>query len=655
MNVSLSKILKTTTKHLQSLREIGVETLADLLNYFPRRYVDFSQMKKIAQLGENDFETAAGEIRNLRTVPTRTGRTLVTAQLCDETGQIKLVWFNALWVIRNLRNGNKIALTGKLQIGQYGERSLVSGTFEKMTGEMVHAGRIVPIYRQRGKLITTKWLREKIFPLLNFAKDLPDELPQEIQQRHDLLPLDKAISQIHFPDSFESLELARKRLAFEELFFLQLAGLKRKLDWQKSASGSAQEIFHTAELIAEFEAKLPFKFTAAQKRVRQEIINDLAKNTPANRLLEGDVGSGKTVVAALAIFLTARAKQQAALLAPTEILAAQHFRNFLKLLHPLGVRAELLTGSTTAKNKKEICAKLKNGELNLIVGTHALLQTKIKFHSLALAVIDEQHRFGVEQRTLLKKDFAPHFLSLTATPIPRTLALTIFGDQDISVIDELPPGRQKVLTRIVPPKKRQDAYHWIESEVQKGRQVFIVCPLVEESETLEVRSAKKEFERLQSEVFQNFTMGLLHGKLRSKEKDAVMSDFAAGKIQILVATTVVEVGIDVPNASIMLIEGAERFGLAQLHQLRGRVGRGKYASYCFLFSDSESTVALARLHALEKITNGFELAEIDLRLRGPGEVFGTRQSGVPDLKVARLTDVELIKVSREEAERVLKL
>jgi ATP-dependent DNA helicase RecG len=478
-------------------------------------------------------------------------------------------------------------------------------------------------------------------------------LPVALSAKENLLPRGEAIRQIHFPDSFEKLERARESLAFEELFFLQLGGLRRKLDWQIGAAGSGKIISHPKALLAEFAAALPFKFTAAQKISSAEILRDLQKDLPMNRLLEGDVGSGKTVVAALAIFLTSKAACQAALLAPTEILASQHFRNFLRLLHPLGIRGELLTGSTPGSKKKEIAAKLKSGELDLVVGTHALLEAKIDFQNLGLAVIDEQHRFGVEQRTLIRKNGTPHVLSLTATPIPRTLALTIFGDQDVSIIDELPPGRIPPITRIIPPKKRIESERWIESEVQKGRQVFIVCPLVEESETLEVKSAKKEFTRLSEKVFPHLKLGLLHGKLRPKEKDATMAAFAAGEIQILVATTVIEVGIDIPNATIMLIEAAERFGLAQLHQLRGRVGRGSDQSYCFLFSESDSEEAKMRLHALEKISSGFELAKMDLRLRGPGEVFGIRQSGIPDLKVAKLTDHEIIKRSRDAAEKLL--
>ncbi len=654
LSTPLSAALRTTQPHLKALQEAGFTTVKDLLAYYPRTHTDLSDMRDVCDVVPNELNTVAGEIVQLRTVRTRHGRVLITAKLIGkEESVIDLTWFHQTWVTRVLGSGDEIVVTGKVTQTPRGHHKMIVNQFEKVSQEMLHAGRMVPVYRQHGKLINTKWLREKLYPLLPLADKLPDLLPAEIVERQDLPPLGASVQAIHFPSSEEDKEHARSRLAFDELFFLQLGALQRKLDWQRGAAGSGTVIPTDKQLIAEFTSTLPFQFTQAQKVSTYEILADMAKDTPMNRLLEGDVGSGKTVVAALAIYLAIKSGGQAALLAPTEILAAQHFKNFLQVLHPLGIRAELLTGSTPAKAKKEISAKLKTGQLDLVVGTHALLQEHVQFQSLALAVIDEQHRFGVEQRTLLKKDGTPHVLSMTATPIPRTLALTIFGDQDVSIIDELPPGRTPIITRVVPKKKRADSYHWIESEVAKGRQVFIVCPLVEESETLEVKSAKAEYKRLSEEIFPKLTVGLLHGKLKPREKDAVMSDFSSGKTQVLVATTVIEVGIDVPNASIMLIEAADRFGLAQLHQLRGRVGRGEHQSYCFLFSESDEPEASERLAAMVEHTDGFKLAEIDLQLRGPGEVFGTRQSGIPDLKLARLTDYDLIKRSRDEAEKLL--
>jgi ATP-dependent DNA helicase RecG len=649
----LAEILATTSRHLKALAEIGVTRVEDFLNYFPRTYADFSTPKIFSELIPGETATVVGKIQNLKTFRTPRGRTIISAKLISDEGSLNLTWFNQTFIARILRNGDEIAISGKIQIGPRGATALIGGSFEKISDEMIHAGRIVPIYRSHGKLISSKWLREKIYPLLDYVSKLPRLLPTEISTKENLLPRGEAIRQIHFPDSFEKLERARESLAFEELFFLQLGGLRRKLDWEIASKGSGKIIPNTPELLEEFAAVLPFRFTQAQKISSAEIMKDMGRDLPMNRLLEGDVGSGKTIVAALAIFLAQRAGYQSSLLAPTEILAAQHFRSFLQILHPLGIRAELLTGSVPAKKKKEISAKLKSGELDLVVGTHALLEAHVNFQKLALTVVDEQHRFGVKQRVLMKKDKTPHVLSLTATPIPRTLALTIFGDQDVSIIDELPPGRIPPITRIIPPQKRIESERWIESEVQKGRQVFIVCPLIEESEILEVKSAKKEFTRLSEKVFPHLKLGLLHGRVRPKEKDAIMREFHEKKIQILVATTVIEVGIDIPNATIMLIEAAERFGLAQLHQLRGRVGRGLDQSYCFLFSESDSEEAKTRLHAMEKISSGFELAKMDLRLRGPGEVFGIRQSGIPDLKVAKLTDHEIIKRSRDVAQKLL--
>lgn len=673
---SLKIALKTTADRIGLLAEMGIESVADLLQYFPRSHADFSDVAAISEIRAGESATVAGRLSFIKMNRISGGRWLIRGQLVAaedaprfeaepdaahgtlldfapraEPASLDLVWFNQPYVARALKSGDEIVVTGK--VSRLGRRhQMLVSSFENFSGELRHTGRLIPIYRSHGK-VSSKWLREKIFDLLRHADAAPELLPDSILRQFQFPARGAAIRQMHFPDSPESLKIARQRLAFEELFVLQLSALTRKLDWSIAAAGRAPAIHATEKLRAEFAAALPFRFTRAQELAAEEICHDLAKSTPMNRLLEGDVGSGKTAVAALAIFLAARAGQQAALLAPTEILAQQHFRSVLKLLHPLGIRAELLTGSTTEKSKTEITGRLGAGQLDLIVGTHALLEERVQFQKLGLAVIDEQHRFGVEQRLALQKGSSPHVLNMTATPIPRTLALAIFGDQDVSIIDELPPGRQEILTRIVPAEKRLDAYRWMDDQIGQGRQVFVVCPLVDESDASGAKSAKAEFDRLQKTDFQHRRIGLLHGKMKPKEKEAVMADFSAGALDILVSTSVIEVGIDVPNATIMLIEGAERFGLAQLHQFRGRVGRGQYKSYCFLFPSEDGFEELERLQALEKVKDGFELAEIDLRLRGPGEFFGTRQSGLPDLKVANLSDQNLLRATRELAEEML--
>jgi ATP-dependent DNA helicase RecG len=512
---------------------------------------------------------------------------------------------------------------------------------------------MVPVYHETAK-ISSKWFREKIQPILYMTQFLSDPLPAELLGKHNLMPLDEAVRQVHFPESEELLERARYRLGFEELFIIQIRALQRKIFWKQVAHEQNKSFGLSKKSIQEFVETLPFKLTAAQGRALDEICLDLQKSEAMSRLLEGDVGSGKTVVATAAIFSAFKEGYQAAIMVPTEILAKQHYKTIFKSLKDFGVNIQLLAGSLPKSAKNEVIAGLKSGLVNVVVGTHALIQEAVGFKNLGLAVIDEQHRFGVNQRAILKSMGAPHMLSMTATPIPRTLALTLYGDQDLSIIDELPPGRQEIITRAVPDKKREDAYRWIASQVEKGRQAFVVCPLIEESETLEVKSAVEEFERLQSQVFTDFRLCLLHGKMRQADKDDIMLKFANHELDILVSTTVIEVGIDVPNASIMLIEAADRFGLAQLHQLRGRVGRGEYQSYCFLFPESNSEMSRKRMKAMVDYSDGFKLAEIDLDLRGPGEVYGVRQSGIPDLKMASLSDHEMLKLARDEAELLLK-
>ena len=654
----LKSLLRTTEAYTDLLADMGIYTPQDLLEYFPRAHVDLTDIAQITDLQVGPSRTVGGVLVSLTTSRTRTGKWLTRGRLTTRGApggelapSIDLTWFNQPFVTRMLRSGDEVVVTGAVK--QMGRRhQMLVNSFEKVGDDMLHLGRVVPVYRSHGK-VTSHWLREKISKILPLATQLPELIPPHICAAHSLMPRAHAITQIHFPTSSDQEQAARRTLAFEELFLLHIAALERKIDWKITSGTKGHAIPLDEEQVRTFTSSLPFAFTRAQKLASYEILQDMSSKAPMLRLLEGDVGSGKTVVAALAIYMTVQAGQQAAVLAPTEILAQQHFRNFLKVLHPLGIRVELLTGSTTARNRKDICARMAAGQLDVLVGTHALLEERVQFQSLALAVIDEQHRFGVQQRQLLKKEGHPHVLNMTATPIPRTLALTIFGDQEVSILDELPPGRQEILTRIVPADKRSDAERWTDDQIEKGRQVFVVCPLVDDSDTLDAKSVKAEYERLQQTIFAHRRIGLLHGKMKPKEKEAVMSEFASGQLHILVSTSVIEVGIDVPNASIMLIEGAERFGLAQLHQFRGRVGRGEHKSYCFLFPTDPDSMISERLHALEVERSGFKLAEIDLKLRGPGEVFGTRQSGIPDMKIASLTDRELMQQSRTAAEALL--
>lgn len=655
LDKKVSEVVRTTKAYLTALDEIGLKTAKDLLLYFPWRYSDESEFVSIADLTVNEQATVRGVISNIFSRRTGTGKMMIRAKFTDQTGDIDVMWFNQNYLKQVLKDGTEIVLTGKLKwSGSRG--SFLSPKYEipKVNTTLIHTGRMVPVYHETGK-ISSKWLREKIQPILYLTQFFSDPIPSEILFKHNLMPLAEAVRQVHFPESDELLEAARHRLGFEELFIIQLRALQRKIFWKQAAAKDQKSLDTSNKVVQEFLSSLPFTLTNAQQKALDEICLDLADESAMSRLLEGDVGSGKTVVAAAAIFIAINSGYQAAIMVPTEILAKQHYKSLFKMLKDFGVNIQLLTGSLTKGAKEEVIAGLKSGLVNVAVGTHALIQQAVGFKNLGLAVIDEQHRFGVNQRAVLKSFGAPHMLSMTATPIPRTLALTLYGDQDLSIIDELPPGRQEIVTRTVPDKKREDAYRWIASEIEKGRQAFVVCPLIEESETLEVKSAVEEYERLQEHVFPQFKLGLLHGKMRQVDKDDIMLKFAERELDILVSTTVIEVGIDVPNASIIVIEAADRFGLAQLHQLRGRVGRGEYQSYCFLFPESNSEMSRKRMKAMCDYSDGFKLAEIDLELRGPGEVYGLRQSGIPDLKMASLSNHELLKLARDEAEEILRV
>jgi len=652
LQTPLKDILRTTSRHLNKLKDLGIRTAEDLFKYFPRTYNDMSEATKIIDLRTDQVNVVRGIITNLYTQRTKYGKFITKAVLTDDTGSIEVVWFNQPHIKRMIANGMEVVLTGKLKFA-FGKMTLQSPQMELSKEEQIHSERIVPVYHET-EGISSKWLREKIKPLVDdWTKHFKEYMPMHIIGDHGFVLYNKAIKNIHFPENEEMLKLAKERLAFDELFLLQLKALQKKWYWQQIASEEQKQIPQNIELIKEFLATLPFELTNAQKKVLYEILQDLEKPYPMSRLVQGDVGSGKTVVAAAAILNVVKSGFQCALMAPTEILAKQHYLSISKDLQPYALNIQFVSGSTTDKQKKEIIKQMKSGTVDLVIGTHALIQEGIGFKKLGLAIVDEQHRFGVKQRSILKSFGSPHLLSLSATPIPRTLAMTIYGDQDLSIIDEMPKGRQTIITRLIPEKKRIDAYRWIEDQVKKGRQVFVICPLIDESDTLGVKSVKEEYLQLSEHIFPDFKIGLLHGKLKSYEKEEIMKQFEDNGINILVSTSVVEVGIDVPNATIMMIEGSERFGLSQLHQFRGRVGRGEHQSYCFLFTNSDSQETRQRLNAMVQFSSGFKLAEIDMNSRGVGEIYGVRQSGIPDLKMANLTDSKTIEKARNEAIKII--
>jgi len=622
-----------------------------LLLFFPRAYEDKSTYSNIAEIKPDEICNIRGILGGLFHKRTKNGKLLTKASVSDKTGTIEAIWFNQPYLKRILKNGQEIVLSGKAKFN-FGKLSLQSPSFEEKKAEQTHSGGLIPVYHQT-EGITSKWIREKLKPIIKeWIDHFTEYLPDDILGRYSLMPYKKAILYAHFPKDEQKLAEAKKRLAFDELFILQLKALQKKWRWQNVASHE-QKPLSVDPRTDEFIRNLPYELTGDQKKSLNEILADLGKKYPMSRLLQGDVGSGKTIVAAAALLNTLASGYQAAIMAPTEILARQHYNTLFNLFKPYNFNIQFLSGSVTQSLKEDIINGLQGGTIDLIIGTHSLIQEGINFHKLGLAVIDEQHRFGVKQRDRLKSCGSPHLLSLSATPIPRTLAMTIYGDQDLSLIEEMPAGRQPIITRIVPERKRTDAYRWIEDQIKKGRQAFIICPLIDESDTLELKSAISEYEHLRADVFRDLKLGLLHGKMKSSDKEEIMKEFKDNRINILVSTSVIEVGIDVPNSSIMVIEGAERFGLSQLHQFRGRVGRGQFQSYCFLFTKDSSGESMTRLQAMVQHTSGFKLAEIDLSIRGPGEIFGVKQSGIPDLKMASLTDSATISMARESAAEII--
>ncbi|MFZ1654949.1 MAG: ATP-dependent DNA helicase RecG [Candidatus Moraniibacteriota bacterium] len=663
--------------HWYALKRLGIETVRDLFYHFPARYEDYSVTTPIADLMPDTRVTVEGTITTLSAERTWKKKLLLTeATIEDATGTLRAIWFNQRFVQTVLKEGQTVRLSGKV-VRDRDSLVIQSPAFERAERAATHTGRLVPVYPETTGL-TSKFLRWQIATIFGKLKAIPDPLDTAIITDLHLPDLRTALAYIHFPKTEKQVLLAEKRFAFEEMFFLQLKSLAVRAT---AAAGQAVSIPLSPADYQAFLTTLGFTLTGAQEKAITEILTDLRGSHPMNRLLNGDVGSGKTVVAATAMYATVQNGYQSALLAPTEVLATQHAQTFERLFAPLGKNVALLTGSLATLSGEPISRPalvraIAAGIPDIVIGTHAILEDRVRFQSLALIVVDEQHRFGVAQRAKLQEQAfesadgsdssIPHFLTMTATPIPRTLALTLFGNLDLSLLDEMPRDRKPIITRVAASEEaRKKVYAFIEQEIQKGRQAFVILPLVEASKAMEeVKAATSEHERLAKEVFPNRSLGLLHGRMpaRSKgtlggkakeSKEAVMQAFKNGKLDVLVATAVVEVGIDIPNATVMLIEGAERFGLSQLHQFRGRVGRGSDQSYCFLFPSDGKSPESARLQALEKTNSGFELAEIDLKLRGPGAFLGTRQSGLPDIAMEHLSNVKLIQIAREKAAAVL--
>jgi len=753
MNFStpIEEIPRVGPAYQKKLKKLGIKTVHDLLYHFPHRYEDFSNLIPIAKAEHGGPFCFQGEILDIRNIRTFRRRMMLTQMtIGDETGKLKALWFNQPYLINAFKKGEHVCLAGKIS-GKGSAKYLSSPAYEKIpafakatagepenfNNDLTHTGRLIPVYPETEGL-SSKWLRFIVKPILiKLRGQILEPLPEKIINEYGFLPFQEAIWQIHFPESLKTAQIAKKRFAFEELFILSLFVQRERM---KLAREKAIPVPLNLELVKEFTGKLPFELTDAQRKSAWQILKDMEKPRPMNRLLEGDVGSGKTVVAAIAALNAAKANYQTAIMAPTEILSKQHYKTISNLLERFSLKIGLITGKESylegeKTSRKELLEKVKNGQVDILIGTHAIIQdtnprtkykTPVQFNSLAFVIIDEQHRFGVEQRANLcqQKKFVPHLLSMTATPIPRTLALTVYGDLDLSLIDESPKGRKKIITEIVQPKDKKETYDFIRGQVKEGRQVFVICPRIEPSARtefgkgqgfllvdernfswMEVKAVKEEYQKLSKEIFPDLKVAMLHGKMKVEEKEKAMKDFKNKKVDILVSTSVIEVGIDVPNATVMLIEGSEKFGLAQLHQFRGRVGRSDFQSYCFLFTESRSSGAKVekrtksslttesrlrdesknirsfppraiawvakeenlfssptnapgiitnrRLRALISCENGFELAEKDLAIRGPGDFLGSRQWGIPDLTMASLADAFSVEKARSEAKEIL--
>ncbi len=645
------------TKLAQVLSKLNIYTLGDLLFHLPRRYEDRRQFRKIAHARPGDAVTVSGKLVTVDNVKVR-NLTLTKAYLDDGSGVLELVWYNQPYMkdtLNKLRNSQIVAY-GIIKESPYGLQMETPEWEDLPDGadpdSLLSVNRIVPIYPLT-EGIRQKRMRQIIWNAVQYAHLAPEILPRSVRERLGLMPIQQAIAQIHFPDSEQAIDPARQRLVFEEFFLMQLGvGMQRQRTRQERGIAMRIDADRLNEMLHRI---VPFELTNAQKRVIREIWSDMAQPHPMNRLLQGDVGSGKTIVAAAAILAAVDNQYQAAMMAPTEILAEQHYINLHRLFQPLGISVELLVGRLSNKQRQQARERIATGRGMVAVGTHALIQEGVEFARLGLAIVDEQHRFGVLQRAALRdKGVMPHVLVMTATPIPRTLTLTLYGELDVSIIDELPPGRKPVRTHWKTPEERLKVYAGVRKLVEQGRQAYVICPLIDESDKLQVRAAEQMAEHLQKDVFPDLRVGLLHGRMKPAEKEAVMDAFRAGELQILVSTTVIEVGVDVPNAAAIVIEDADRFGLAQLHQLRGRVGRSEHQSYCVLIANPKSEEGQRRMDIMTRTNNGFLIAEEDLRIRGPGEIYGTRQSGMPSFRVADLVkDMRLLEVARQEAFHLL--
>ena len=675
LHKTVTNLKGVDAKTAEKLARLDVHTIRDLLYHFPRYHKDYSRRVKIADLKIGQEATVFAVVReSSQTRLGKRGQPATRTIVGDETGNLSVVWFGNTFLARQLKPGRKVALSGKIE-SFGGAPVMESPEYDMIINglPLIHTARLLPVHRLT-RALYARTLRRIIWNALQrWSPSIQEFLPQDTLTRLLLMPLPKAVFYAHFPKSLDAYEEARSRLAFDELLLLQISVLQRRRQWKDAAQG--EPIDASGPAVQSFLDVLPFTLTGAQQRCLEETLADMAKGSPSmNRLLQGEVGSGKTVVAVAALLAVAAMGLQGTIMVPTEVLAAQHFKTVCQLMSRLHnpiqeenlisasldpdskpISVGLVTGSTRKSLRANLQQRAAAGNLDIIIGTHTLIQQTMKIPNLALSVVDEQHRFGVMQRAALrgKGQTTPHVLIMSATPIPRTLALTLYGDLDISTIDEMPPGRTPIVTRRVDPDKRIPAYDFLRGQIQKGRQAFIIFPLIEESEVTEAKAAAQEYERISRHVFPDLRVGILHGRLPSREKDAVMTRFHNHELDILVSTPVVEVGIDVPNASVMMVESADRFGLAQLHQFRGRVGRGPHKSFCLLLAEDPSDNARERMEAIEKYNDGFKLAEVDLQLRGPGDLFGTRQSGLPSLKMARLSDRDVLINARNEAARIL--